>query len=173
MAPIDFSKLDLRDALDLAILVEEEAQHRYEQFSKVVGGRTPGDAADVFRGMAGNEAKHGAQLADRRRKLFGDTPRRLSADLLDDAEAPDRGRPRVFMSARQAMEIAIESEEKARDFFEDAARGTDDPDVRKLFQELQREEVLHRALLAEKLAKLPEGPDLGEEDADEPGSDPG
>jgi rubrerythrin len=173
MARIDFSKFDLRDALDLAILVEEEARQRYEEFSKLVGGRYPGDAAEVFRTMAGNEAKHGAQLADRRRKLFGDAPRRVSPDLLDDAEAPDRGKPRVFMSPRQAMEVAIESEEKAQGFFEDAARAVDDADVRKLFQELQREEVLHRAFLMDKLAKLPKGPDLEEEDADQPGSDPG
>jgi rubrerythrin len=173
MARIDFSGFDLRDALDLAVLVEEEAQRRYEEFSRLVGGRYPGDAAEVFRTMAGNEAKHGAQLADRRRKLFGDAPRRVSPDLLDDAEAPDRGKPRVFMSARQAVEVAIESEEKAYQFFEASARAVDDPDVRKLFQELQREEELHRAFLVEKLAKLPKGPDLEEEDADQPGSDPG
>ena len=170
---IDLPRLDLRDALDLAILIEEEAKQRYEEFTHVVGGRYPGDAADVFRTMALNEAKHRDELTARRRQLFGDTPSRVSLDQLDDVEAPDRGKPRVFMSAREAMQVAIASEEKARDFFEDAARRVDDVDVRRLFEELRREEVQHRAWLTERIERLPPGPDLEEDEADEPGSDPG
>ena len=63
--PIDFAKLDLRDALDLAILMEEEARQRYVDFSKLVGGRYPGDAAETFALMASYEEKHGTQLASR------------------------------------------------------------------------------------------------------------
>jgi rubrerythrin len=170
---IDFAKLDLRDALDLAILVEEEARERYQEFEQLVGGRYPGDAADVFRTMAANEVKHGEQLAERRRALFGDAPRRVSRDLLDDAEAPDRGKPRVFMSPRQAMEVAIESEEKAQAFFAEAARHTGDPAVRALFEELRDEEGEHRKLLKSRIRKYPAGPDVEEADADAPGSDPG
>ena len=170
---IDLPRLDLRDALDLAILIEEEAKQRYEEFTRVVGGRYPGDAADVFRTMALNEAKHRDELTARRRQLFGDTPSRVSLDQLDDVEAPDRGKPRVFMSAREAMQVAIAAEEKARDFFEDAARRVDDVDVRRLFEELRREEVQHRAWLVARSEGLPPGPDLEEDEADEPGSDPG
>ncbi len=98
--PLDLARLDLRDALDLAILMEAEAQQRYLDFSKLVGGRYPGDAADVFKLMASYEEKHGAQLTARRRSLFQDAPSRVSLEMLDDVEAPDRGQPRVFMSAQ-------------------------------------------------------------------------
>lgn len=171
--PIDFAKLDLRDALDLAILIEEEARERYQEFTKLVGGRYQGDAGDVFRMMADNEAKHHAELVERRKKLFPRQKARVTLDMLDDVEAPDRGKPRVFMSARQAMEVALESEEKAHDFFAQALKHVKDAKVKKLFAELKEEELKHKKLLAARIKKLPKGPDVEESEADEPGSDAG
>lgn len=171
---IDFRSLTLQDALDLAILIEEEAQERYETFTRQVGGdRYPGDAAEMFRMMAGAEAKHRAELVERRRRLFGDAPPRVTTLQIDDVEAPDRGAPRVFMSARQAMEVALESEVKAYDYFTAALPHVADPEVKALFQELQGEELKHQALVRQRLEKLPPGPDLDDSEADEPGSDPG
>jgi erythrin-vacuolar iron transport family protein len=173
MQSVDLNRLSLVDALDLAILMEEEAKERYEEFTRVVGGRYAGDASDMFRMMAQAEAKHGQQLVERRRRLFAHQPRRLTRDMLYDLEAPDRGAPRVFMSARQAMEVALASEEKAAEFFEGALESVRDPDVRALFQELRAEELQHQALVKERLVRLPPGPDLDEDEADDPGSDPG
>ncbi len=173
MREIDFATLSLKDALDLAILMEEEARERYEGFTHVVGGRYAGDAADMFAMMARNEAKHGGQLAERRHRLFGDAPRRVDRDQLYDVEAPDRGAPRVFMSARQALEVALASEEKAYDFFDGALEQVSDPDVRALFMELRGEEAVHQALVRDRLVNLPAGPDVEEDEADQPGSDPG
>jgi erythrin-vacuolar iron transport family protein len=171
--PIDFAKLTLQDALDLAILIEEEATERYQEFSKIVGGRYEGDAADVFKRMAGYEAKHGQELADRRKRLFKGARRRVSRDMLFDVEAPDYGKPRVFMSARQATEVALESEEKAHDFFAEALKHVKDAKVKKLFLELKAEEKKHQTLLKRQLKKLPPGPDVEDWQADEPGSDAG
>jgi rubrerythrin len=170
---IDFSKLSLQDALDLAILIEEEAKERYEEFSRLVGGRYPGDADEAFREMAKNEAKHGEELAERRKKLFKGAKRRVDRSMLDDVEAPDRGKPRVFMSPRQAFEVALESEVKAYDFFAEALKHVKDRGVKKLFEELKGEEKKHQAYLKRKIKKLPPGPDVEESAADEPGSDAG
>ncbi|HET9315886.1 MAG TPA: ferritin family protein, partial [Vicinamibacteria bacterium] len=72
---IDLSGLSLKDALDLATLIEEEAHERYlELADQMEKHRTP-EAARFFRFMAENEAKHGAELAQRRVSLFGDAPR--------------------------------------------------------------------------------------------------
>jgi rubrerythrin len=171
--PLDFGNLSLQDALDLAVAMEDEARERYEEFTHLVGGRYPGDAADMFRTMAGYEAKHGDELRARRRELFGDAPARVGTGQLDDAEAPDRGKPRVFMSPRQALEVALASEQKAWDFFDGALRQVTDGGVRALFEELRGEEARHAALVRERLERLPPGPDVEEEDADAPGSDPG
>jgi rubrerythrin len=170
---IDFAKLSLKDALDLAIFIEDEAKERYEQFSKLVGGRYKGDADEVFKNMAGYEARHGAELTERRKKLFGNAPRSVSRDMVEDVEAPDYGAPRVFMSPRQAMEVALRSEEKAYDYFDEALKHVKDPEVKKLFEELRAEEVQHQEYLRKAMAGLPAGPDVEEEEADAPGSDAG
>jgi rubrerythrin len=170
---LDLSKLDLRDALDLAILIEEEARQRYDEFAKLVGGRYPGDADEIFKMMASYEAKHEEQLRARRRALFQDAPARVSMDMIEDVEAPDRGQPRVFMSPRQAIEVAMTAEEKAWDFFDRALKVVKDTEVRALFTELRDEEAEHKRLLAAKLKGLPAGPDLTDAEADEPGSDAG
>ncbi len=173
MPGLALEKLTTKDTLDLAILVEEEAQERYLVLARQVGGRYAGDAGDMFRAMAANEARHGQQLAERRRRLFGDAPRTVTRDMLYQVEAPDLGAPRVFMSARQAMEVALASEQKAREFFERALEAVREPDVRGVLLELRDEEAQHEALVRSRLEALPPGPDLEDDEADEPGTDPG
>jgi len=168
----EIEQLSAKDALDLAILIEEEAHERYLLLARKVGGRYAGDASDAFRTMAVNEAKHGAQLAQRRHELFGDAKRTVTRGMLYQVEAPDMGEVRTFMSPRQAMEVALASERKAREFFEDALGRVRDPQVRTLFTELRDEEVQHEAWVKARLEKLPLGPDVDEDEADEPGSDP-
>lgn len=174
MADLDFSKLDLRDALDLAILVEEEARERYEEFTKVVGGRYAGDASEVFRRMAINEEKHGAQLAQLRGSLFPGEPRRVTRDMIDEVEAPEQIKARYTMSAREALEIAIASEVKAWEFFANASRHATDAKIRRLFTDLREEEREHRAMLERRLPDFPPERNVFEEDpGEEAGSDPG
>jgi erythrin-vacuolar iron transport family protein len=169
MPTLDFSKLSLQDALDLAILIEEEAKERYEEFAENLRlHHTPG-AADFFVTMAGNEAKHGTDLLHRRQALFGNAPIRVSRDMLWDVEAPGYDQPRMFMTLREAMDVALESEVKAHGFFDAALAYVSDPEVRILFEELREEETEHQHLVKAVLAKLP--PDDGAAaafDADEP-----
>lgn len=167
---LDFSTLNLQDALDLAVLIEKEAEERYLMFADQLGERYPGDAADFFTMMARNEVRHGMQLAERRRLLFGDAPSRVTADMIEDIEAPDTGKPRPFMSPRHAMEVAMESEIKAYEFFDHALPGIHDIAVRELFEELRSEESGHQGLLKEHMTKYPDTlePDMASDDIDTP-----
>ena len=61
-ATIDFASLSLQDALDLAILVEEEAQERYLEFVDQMEQHHTQEAARFFASMAKNEQKHGEEL---------------------------------------------------------------------------------------------------------------
>ncbi len=166
---IDFAKLTLQDALDLAILVEEEAQERYLEFVDQMEKHHTKDAADFFAAMARNEQRHGDELRARRRSLFGDAPGRVKRSLLWDVEAPDYDQSRAFMSARQAMSVALASETKAHEFFVRAIPHVADPEVKRLFQELRDEEVLHQSLVSQAMRSLPEreDPDPGDYE-DEP-----
>jgi rubrerythrin len=167
---LDFSTLDLQDALDLAVLIEKEAEDRYLMFVDLLGERYRGDAADFFAMMARNERRHGAELAARRRELFGDKPSRVTADMIEDVEAPETSRPRQFMSTRHAMDVAMDSEVKAYEFFDRALPGVQDPEVRKLFEELRDEEAEHQQLLRAEMVKHPDtlDPDVDPEDVDTP-----
>ncbi len=166
---IDFAALTLLDALDLAILVEEEAQERYLEFVDQMEKHHTTDAAQFFGAMAKNEQKHGDELRARRRSLFGNAPSRMKRSMLWDVEAPDYDQPRAFMSARQAMDVALASEIKAHGFFVRAIPHLADPEVKRLFQELRDEEVLHQSLVREAMRSLPEEKDTDPGDyEDEP-----
>jgi rubrerythrin len=168
-AGLDFASLSLQDALDLAILVEEEAQERYVELVDQMEMHHTKGAATFFAAMARNEQKHGDELRARRRALFGDAPRRVTRQQLWDVEAPGYDEVRIYMSARQAMETALHSEVKAHDFFVQAIPHIQDPEVKKLFQELRDEEVLHQALVREAMRGVASDPEGGADDyEDEP-----
>ncbi len=169
MKQVNFGELSLKDALDLAILIEDEARERYEEFVDQLQLHHTPDAAEFFRTMAGNETKHGAELLARRRALFGDEPTRMSRSMLWDVEAPDYDQTRAFMSPRQAMTVALASEVKAHEFFAGALPHVADPAVAALFAELKDEEILHQELVRRQLERLPAGPDADPDDySDEP-----
>ena len=152
---LDLSKLSLMDALDLAMLIEMEANHRYHMFATQLGRGSGYDAGAFFATMAENEAKHGRELQSRRKARFGETPARLTLDDLFDVEAPEEGSPRRGMSTVQAFEVALAAEKKAYDFYDTALPGITDQEVRALFTELRDEETEHVEMLQKEMAKLP------------------
>lgn len=157
---IDFAALTLKDALDLAILIEEEARDRYEELAaQLVLHRTHGAAA-FFAKMVRVEELHRKQLLEQRQKAFGDQPMAVRREMIFDIEAPDYDEARAEMPTRQALETALKSEEKAHRFFVEVLRHVQNPEVKALFEELRDEEVEHQELVKAELAKLPPGDPL-------------
>lgn len=167
---IDFARLTLQDALDYAILIEDEARQRYALFSELVGKRYEGDAASFFDSMVVNETKHRDTLAKRRDTLYGDAPSHVNPDAVIDIEAPETNQPRNYMSTRQALEVALAAERKAYDFFDEALRHVADAEVQALFLELRAEELEHQRLVAELLQRVPgdDTPDRAWDEVDTP-----
>lgn len=166
---MDFATLSLKDALDFAILIEEEAEERYNEFAEQMEAFFTPAAATFFRIMAGNEAKHGSDLKARRQKLFGSAPSVVDRSMLWDVEAPAYDKARAFISPRRVLEIALASETKAHDFFAGALPHIKDADVKTLFEELRLEEIEHQRMVQEKIDEQPadDGRDP-DEDRDEP-----
>jgi len=151
---LDVSKLDPQDALDMAVLIEKEAEDRYLSFADQLGHRYPGDAANFFTMMARNEQRHGIEIAERRRLLFGDTPSRVTTNMIEkNIEAPDAGKAIRYMSPRHALEVAMESEIKAYEFYDSMLQVIQDATVRSLIMSLRDEEAEHQKLLNEQKAK--------------------
>lgn len=157
---IDFVTISLRDALDLAVLVEEEARDRYEEFADQMEKHHNPEAARFFRLMLQVEARHEHRLSDRRKRLFGDDPRTVTREMIFDVEAPEYDEVRANMTLRQALMASLRAETKAFEFFESSAEKVQMRNVRDLFSELRDEERQHRALVEGELAKLPREPDI-------------
>lgn len=155
---IDFASITLRDALDLAILIEEEARDRYEEFADQMELHRTDEAAAFFRQMASNEEKHRAELAARRRSQFGDEPSGVGPSMIFDVEAPDYDEARAFMTVRQALDAALRCEQKAEAFFASVLGHVRDADVRALFVALEKEEKTHQQMVRHELEKAGEDP---------------
>jgi rubrerythrin len=154
---IDFGSLSLRDTLDLAVSVEQEAKERYDEFAEQMDTHRTHDAAEFFRFMAGNEIKHAERLAAKRKDLFGDEPSTADTSVLYDIEAPEFDAARAFMSIRAALDVAMEAEVKAYEFYDGALPQVTDPEVKTLFIELRDEEARHQELIRQTMAKVPKG----------------
>jgi len=159
---IDFAALDLRGAFDFAIMIEEDAQVRYERLSRLLG-QDPGGAGDVFRMMVAMEAKHRRDLVSRRNAIFCAAPPRIEISVLDEGvEVPDVDEDELPGNARAALEASLAAERRAYEFFERAIPHIREPEVRAFFECLRQEEAEHASLLAEKIAALGASSGVGE-----------
>jgi len=152
---IDFAQLSLEDALDLAVLVEEEARERYDDFADFLERRYTPEAAGFFRFMARNEERHRRDLVHKRRARFGAGPSRLTRAAVFEIEAPAYDEMTAFMTAREALHVVLRAERKAYHFYCEALAQLRDPAVAALFRELRDEEVEHQRLVLAELEKLP------------------
>jgi erythrin-vacuolar iron transport family protein len=165
---IDFSTLTLKDALDLAVLVEEEARERYLEFTQQMEQHHNPESARFFSFMASNEEKHRAALAGRRAHLFGDAPVTVHAGMIFDVEAPDYDEASTFMTVRGALEAALRAEVKAHDFFVSSLPRVNNREVHALFDELREEEIQHQLLVKRELARAPADPQFKAEEFSDP-----
>lgn len=156
---IDFTTLSLKDTLDLAIMIEEEAKERYEEFAEQMEAHRTPDTARFFRTMADNELKHAEMIAERRRLSCGDEPVTVDRALIVEGEAPSYEDARAFMSINEALEIAMAAEVKAYQFYDDALPEVSNPQVRELFIDLRDQEAQHQQMIKAIMAKVPaDGP---------------
>lgn len=165
---IDFATLSLIDALDLAVLIEEEARDRYAELADQMETHHTMEAGEFFRKMVRIEEIHRSELARRRKDMFGDAPTKVTRAMIFDIEAPDYDVARVHMTPMQALEAAMVSEVKAHDFFAAAVPRVKDLDVKALFEELREEEVEHQGWLKVEMDKRPATKDVPGDQSDEP-----
>ena len=166
---IEFASLSIKDALDLAVLVEEEAEERYRELAENLELHNTKEAARFFRFMVGFEAKHGQELSAKRKELFEDQPVTVDRSMLWDVEAPGFEVAKTLMTLQDALEVALAAETKAFEFFDGALPEIEDPEVRELFTELRQEEIEHMQMVREQMKKHQDGGDFDPGDfADEP-----
>ena len=166
---VDFDKITLMDALDLATIIEEEAKDRYQELADQMVVHHNPEAAKFFLWMKRIESKHEDQLAQRRKHLFGETPRTVRREMIFDIEAPEYDEARATMTVRDALETALRSEVKAFAFFDAALEKVSDREVRAMFASLRDDEAEHQRLVQAEIDKLsPEAGPTAEDVSDDP-----
>jgi hypothetical protein len=89
--------------------------------------------------------------------------------LIVDVEAPEYGEVRAFMGVHDALDVAIEAEVKAYEFYDGALGSVEDEDVRSLFEFLREQEVRHQEMIREFKSRVPEDSGADPDDyVDEP-----
>jgi rubrerythrin len=166
---IEFSTLTLHDALDLAILVDEEAEERYQELADQLELHHTEEAAAFLHRMSSEEGRQATELRQRRQQLFPDAERKVGPPALWDVKTPGYDEVHVFMTLREAMQVALGAEEKAEAFFEAALHKVRDEEVAVFFRQLRAEEARLREQVERDMAALPPEPQARPEDfADEP-----
>jgi rubrerythrin len=146
---VDFSRLDAQDALDIAIVIEDEAQLAYEHLSAWVAGDGNAEAAQFFTRMAALEKRHKEAIQSRRTALFGDAPPRHDESAPWQAEVPDYEALGREVDLEDAFAVALDAEVRARDFYAEAIEYVDEATVVELFEWLKKAEIEHSRLITE------------------------
>jgi len=138
----DFSSLDEREILSLAVSAEEEDSRIYSEFARRLAGAYPGSAA-VFEGMAAEEDEHRRRLLDLYVARFGPTLAPIRREHVRGFLA----RKPVWLLQNLSLETVRqqvwEMEEGAYRFYMEAAKQTTDAGIRKLLGDLAAQERRH------------------------------
>ena len=162
MNKLDFAGLSLKEALDIAIIIEDDARERYQELADQLELHHTGEAAEFFRFMLDQETKHGNELREYRKRLFGDARVEVDRTHIPEVETADYDAARAFMSPHQALRVALANESRAFDFFDRALNYVKDNEVAQLFKQLRADELDHLNRVQKVLG------DLGPEDASQP-----
>lgn len=146
---VDFSRMDGQDALDIAIVIEDEAQLAYEHLADWVAGDGNTEPAEFFKRMAVREKRHKDEITARRAELFGDAPPRHDEAAPWEAEVPDYESLGRTVSLEDAFNVAMGAETRAHDFYAEALEYIAEPSVAELFEWLRKAEVEHQRMLIE------------------------
>jgi rubrerythrin len=140
-----------------AIAIEREAAERYAEFAQHMADEGNDEVATLFRTLAVFEAEHLDTLEARTKgvKLPSIEP---GGYAWLDAGAPETAaHDLVFrlMTPHQALEIALEAERRAKEFFTEVKETATDPALRALAQEMAMEEEGHIAMVQLALERAP------------------
>lgn len=138
----DFSSLDEREILALAVAAEEEDSRIYGEMATRLAPTYPGSAA-IFEGMAAEENEHRRLLLDLYEQKFGP---RLAPIRRENVRGFLTRKPIWLMqnlTLEAARQMVWEMEEGAYRFYMEAAKQCSDTAVRKLLGDLAAQERKH------------------------------
>lgn len=153
-----------------ALQMEQEAAERYALLAEEMSAGNNREVAALFAKLAMIEGKHVAHINELSAGI--DVPHYRPWDYKwEDGESPEAPSPEdvvYLMEPRAAIELAIQYEQRAVDFYAHVAEQTPDGDVRGLAAKLRDEEIEHVQMLRDFLARFAAKPAAWSDDPDEP-----
>lgn len=164
----DFASLSAREALHVAIFIEQRNGELYHQFAELFNGFGDGDSveiASVFLEMAEEERRHGARLQEHYFLRYGARPCSVTAeDVKELIEAPRLKDGSFFAIVRagatsdpqnQALAVALDAELSAQRFYARLVDYTKEDDLRAIYTELAQFEDDHVSILRRRMEIVP------------------
>lgn len=160
----------LDELLVHADALEREAVERYEELADQMAVHNQPEVAELFRNMAAIEGQHVNKVTELAagRELPRLAPWEYRWPTLEAPESVPVGQGHYRMNVRQALELMLACEERARDFFAEVVRDCPDPAARATAATLAADEQRHAQLLREWLTRYPELSTIWQVDLDEP-----
>ena len=143
------------DFMVQAYAMENDARDRYTEFADQMEVHNNTEVAQLFRKLARIEGLH----ADKIMKEMGwrKPPPATEAWMWRQSEAPESvpsGELHYLMQPYHALELALQSEQRAASFFSGITRSTAPADVKRIAREMAAEERDHVRLIQDWLKKV-------------------
>ncbi len=155
--PADIASLTVAELFAHSLAMEAEAEERYTLLAEQMDVHNNDEVAALFRQLAEVEGKHVAKV----RGLSGDipiphiAPWNLWWQGQASPEAPEFDDLHYLMTPHHALDLALQGECYAAEFFADIAANAKDETVRRMAEELAEEEREHVTLVEQWLARYP------------------
>jgi len=142
-----------------AIAIEREAAERYAEFAQRMADEGNDAVATLFRTLAVFEAEHLGTLEARTKGVAVPKIEPGEYAWLDTGAPETAAHDLVFrlLTPHQALEIALEAERRAKQFFVEVKETATDPALRALAQEMAAEEEGHISMVQLALERTPPG----------------
>jgi rubrerythrin len=158
----------LEEFMAQALVMEREAAQRYEEIADAMETHNNREVAQLFRTMAGYEAKHAEAIMAQMNWVEapgvppGAWPSMESPEMIPSDEV------HYLMHPWHALELALAAEQRAQAFFTELARAASDESVRRAAIELREEETEHVALVKQWMTRFPKPASDWDHDPDPP-----
>lgn len=144
---LSLSQVQARTYLAASYSAEVDADRFYTKAAQFVSDQK---TKDILEQLAGDEKKHQEQLAKAYALRFGESAPYQKTEL----PLPERANPGI--SPLEALNIALEAEEKAQSYYKEAEDAVTDSELKTLFAMLASFEQTHAARIREGIKELGE-----------------
>ena len=152
----------VEEFLAYSVRLEQDAALRFDQLADAMDSCGNREVGKLFRQLAAYSRMHMAEA--QARTGFREMPPIMAKDFVwPDLESPETAAiwaTNPFIGREQALEIALEAETGALNYYKSVLDTTDDPEIKAFAKEFVEEESGHVAVLKKWLAAHKEGQPL-------------